>query len=292
MTIAITGTTGHIGGQLVHHLLEAKADLTLLLRNPAKLDASIRNRVTVQEGELQDGAFVRRATEGAEALFWITPGDPTMPEVHAWYDLMGANVAAAIHANGIRHVVNISSVGAQLPNAGPISGLGQVERHINHTDAHVIHLRPGFFMENLMTQLDAIRSQNSFFNPAPGDIPLPQIATRDIAESAARLLRDLSWTGKRIQGLQGPVNVSFNETAAILSKVMGRPIHYVAISPEQARQALLGVGFGPAFTEAYLEMFAALAKPGAVAEPRTPETTTTTTLAQWAESTLKPALNA
>lgn len=291
MTIAITGPTGHIGSRLTRLLLDAGTDLTLLARNPAKLDPSIGQRAKVEQGELQDGAFVRRATEGADALFWITPADATMTDLRAWYDRLGDVVAQAVRSNSIPYVVNISSVGAQLPNAGPVSGLGQVEQHLNTTDAAIVHLRPGYFFENTLMQLEALRHQNSLFIPAPGDIPFPQIATRDIAEVAARLLQSRNGTGKRIQGLHGPADLSFDQTAHILSEATGRSIQYVAISPEQARQTLLQMGAGPAFAAAYVDMFTALAQPGAVAEPRTPETTTPTTLYQWAVEALKPLLS-
>lgn len=292
MTIAITAPTGNIGHQLVRLLLDAGADLTLLLRNPDKLDASLRERVRTQQGELQDSAFVQRATQGAEALFWVTPGDVTASDLPAWYNQLGANAANAVRANRIPYVVNISSAGAQLPHAGPISGLGQIEKRLNETDANIVHLRPGYFFENILMQLDAIRHQNAIFQPGPGDIAYPQIATRDIADAAARLLLHRDWSGKRIHGLHGPRDLSFNEVAEILSEVTGRSIQYVTLGPEEARQIFSSLGMGPAFVQGYLDMETSLAQLGAVAEPRTPETTTPTTLQQWATETLLPLLRA
>ena len=117
------------------------------------------------------------------------------------------------------------------------------------------------------------------------------IATRDIADAAAPALLNRNWQGKRTRGLLGPADLTFNEVAHTLSEVTGRTIHYVAISPEQARQVFLGMGMGPAFVEGYLDMQAALSQPGAIAKSRTPETTTPTTLYQWASEVLKPLLN-
>lgn len=290
MTIAITGPTGHIGSQLVRRLLDAGADLRLLLRNPDKLDPSVRSRVRIEVGELQDEAFVKRATEGVESLFWLTPSDSTTPDLGAWYERIGKTAASAVRANRIRNVVNISSAGAQVPNAGPVSGLGQVERHLNQTDANIIHLRPGFFFENMLMQLDSLRSQGAIFQPARGDVPLPQIATRDIAEVAARLLLQADGTGKHIRGLHGPAHLTFDESAHIIGEAIGRPVRYVSINEEQARQALSAAGMGPAFVQAYLDMEEALVQPGAIAEPRTPETTTPTTLFDWATEVLKPLI--
>jgi uncharacterized protein YbjT (DUF2867 family) len=290
MKIAITTPTGNIGSQLVRHLLDAGADLTLLLRNPDRLDASVRERVTVQQGTQEDGDFVRRATEGVEALFWATPSDTTTTDLRGWYDRQGESAASAVQANRIPYVVNISSAGAQLPNAGPVSGLGLIERHLNGTDANIIHLRPGYFMENTLMQLDAIQHQNAIFQPAPGDIPFPHIATRDIAAVAAELLLRRDWEGKHIRGLHGPAHLTFNEVAQILSEATGRSIAYVTLPPEEARQAFMGLGLSPAFAQGYLDMEASLAQPGALAEPRTPETTTPTTYFQWASEVLKPLL--
>jgi uncharacterized protein YbjT (DUF2867 family) len=292
MTIAITAPTGNIGKRLVSLLLATGADLTLLARHPEKLDAAVRDRVKVQQGDQQDADFVRRALAGTEAVFWLTPSDVQAPDQRAWYDQFGANVAEAVRENGVAHVVNLSSAGAQLPDAGPVSGLGQVEAHLNTTDAAIVHLRPGFFMENVLMQLEALRHQGSLYAPAPGDLPFPMIATRDIAAAAAPLLLNRDWTGQRIHGLHGPADLTFNEVAGILSEVTGRPIRYVEITPEQARQAFLGIGMGPAFVQGYLDMYASFARSGAFAEPRIPETTTPTTLRQWAQDTLVPALGA
>ena len=291
MTIAITAPTGNIGSSLVKHLLAANADLILLLRNPDKLDPSVRSRVKTAQGELQDAAFVQRATEGVETLFWLTPSDPTTSDLRAWYDRMGANAAQAVQSSGIARVVNLSSAGAQLPKAGPVSGLGQVEKNLNATSAAIVHLRPGYFMENALMQLDSLRHRNSLFAPGAGDVPFPQIATRDIAEAAARLLLDPAWTGQRIHGLHGPADLTFDAAVSIFSAVTGREIRYVPIPPEQALQAFLGMGLSPAFAEGYLDMYASLAQPGAVAEPRTLETTTPTTLERWTREVLKPALD-
>ncbi len=291
MRIAITTPTGHIGSKLVHLLLDSGADLTLLIRNPDKLDPAVLSRVQTRQGDLQDEAFVQVATEGADALFWLTPVDPTIPDLRSWYDRLGKSAAAAVRTNKIPQIVNLSSAGAQLPKAGPVSGLGQVEQHLNQTDANIIHLRPGFFFENFLMQLEAIRHQNSLFQAMPGDVPVPQIATRDIADTAAQLLLHPDWTGKRIQGLHGPTHLTFDEAAHILGETTGRPIRYVKIPEDQARQAFSGMGMGPAFIEGYLEMLESFAQPGSIAEPRTPETTTPTTLYKWASEQLKPLLN-
>lgn len=290
MKIAITTPTGQVGSKVVAKLLGQGADLTLLIRDPNKLEPDVRHRVKIAQGEQQDSGFVTRATEGMDALFWVSPNDPTTQDVREWYEQLGSSVAQATEANMIPFVVVLSSAGAQLPHAGPVSGIGQIEEHLNATAANVVYLRPGYFMENALMQLDAIRAQNAFYGIEPPDLPMPHIATKDIAAVAAETLLKRAETGKIIRGLHGPADLTYGQIAQILGNAAGRPIQYVQISPEQARKSYLEMGLSPAFADAYVEMGTAFSKPGGIAEPRTAATTTPTTLEEWAKQEFVPAL--
>jgi uncharacterized protein YbjT (DUF2867 family) len=292
MSIVIATPTGNIGHGIVERLLGAGEPLTLLARHPEKLPESVRQHATVQQGSLLDAAFVARATKGADALFWLTPGDITTPDPPAYYDAIAKSVAGAVQANRIPYVVNLSSTGAhQESGFGPISMLGSVEQAIDGVAQNVVHLRPGYFFENFLMQVEPIRTANSVFGSTAPDAVIPMIATRDIAEVAARLLKERKGSGRQIYGLHGPADLGFAEATTIIGEAIGRKLTYVPISAEQARQTLLSFGASPAVADLYIEMeegFNTL-KP---AEPRTPETTTPTTLAQWAREVLGPAVAA
>ncbi|MGH9844911.1 MAG: NmrA family transcriptional regulator, partial [Blastocatellia bacterium] len=76
--------------------------------------------------------------------------------------------------------------------------------------------------------------------------------------------------------------------AEILGDSIGKPVRHVQTTPDQAYQALLGFGASPGYAKAYVEMYQALAQPGAVAEPRTRQTTTATTLREWSDAVFRP----
>ena len=65
------------------------------------------------------------------------------------------------------------------------------------------------------------------------------------------------------------------------------------VTGEQAKQAMVSGGLPAYVADAYVEMYDAMGS-GVFqqAEPRTPETTTPTTLRQFALDTLKPAIEA
>ena len=290
MTIVVTGATGNIGHVITEKLVEAGANVAVIARHPEKLNAAIREKVDVRQGDVTDAAFLAGATHDADTLFWLTPPDFAVADPAAYYRTIGETAAQAIQKNGIKRVVFISSVGAQYPKAGQITGLGVQEKIIGAVTPNFYALRCGFFFENFLMQLESIKGQGAFYSVARPDVPIPMIATKDIAAKAASLLLDESWTGHHTLGLQGPADLTNTEAAEILSKVLGKQINYVPVTEEQAYDALRSRGVNDAVAKAFAELQACLNEPGINAEPRTPETTTPTPLVEWAEAVLKPAL--
>jgi uncharacterized protein YbjT (DUF2867 family) len=290
MSILITTPTGNIGSHTLKKLLKAGAEVSVIVRNPEKLPDSVRSRVKVHQGSLGDAAFVTKAMQGARAVLWLTPADYSQSDVIAYHNAIGTVAATAIKENKVPYVVNISSAGAHLDNAGPISGLGIVERRINEVAKNVTHLRPAFFMENYLLQLESIKNDGATYELIPGDLPYPLIATQDIADVAAGLLLETNWSGQQIRGLHGPVHLTYNEAAKILSESLGSLVKHVQITADQAYQAFLGLGIDPGFAKSLVEMYQALSKPNVIAESRTPQTTTPTTLREWSDTVLRPLI--
>src|SRR5262249_53460157 len=179
MSIVITTPTGNIGKHALQQLLKAGAEVSVIVRQPEKLSDSIRSRVKVHQGSLTDARLVTKAFKGAKGVLWVTPPDFTHPDVAAYHSELGAVAAKAIKESKIPYVVNISSAGAHLENAGPISGLADIERQMNAVAENIVHLRPSFFMENFLQQIEPIKNDGAIYQPLPGDMPYPLIATQD-----------------------------------------------------------------------------------------------------------------
>jgi uncharacterized protein YbjT (DUF2867 family) len=292
MRIAVTTPTGHIGKVVTSHLLDldAGAQVTLLVRNPEKVKEFADRGATVFRGSLDDRDFVNRATQGVDALFWLTPPDFLSNDLRGFFNRMGQAGAAAIRANRIPRVVHLSSTGAHLASdAGPVAGHHDVERRLDEVVAHITHLRPSFFFENYLRQLEAINKHDRIFMTMSGSTRIAMVATRDIAQVAALRLLDHTWTGRTVQGLHGPTDLSFDEAAAAIGRGLDRPVVHVRVPEEQARRAMSAAGLSEQVTEMVLELYQAiesgLLRP---AEPRTAETTTPTTLEQFARDVLRP----
>jgi len=121
--IVVTTPTGRVGSRVVQLLLQAGVRPTLLLRDPARLGAETRALVDCAQADQRDADAILAATEGTDALYWVSPPTDAEDPIAA-HAAMGAITASAIEQHGIGRVVFQSSVGAERRSGtGEIDGL-------------------------------------------------------------------------------------------------------------------------------------------------------------------------
>jgi uncharacterized protein YbjT (DUF2867 family) len=293
MRIAVTTPSGHVGSAVADFLLDrGDVEVKLLGRRPNTLAGLVRRGAEMAIGSQDDAEYLTKATEGVDALLWVTPPGFGSDDLRAFQNRFGKAAATAIRTNRIPRVVNLSSIGAERnAGVGPINGLHDVERLMDDVAASITHLRPGFFFENLLMQRDAIGKWGRISLPVSGSRPVVMIATRDVGRVAADLLTSRDWSGYGVRELHGPAELSFDEAAEILSEVLGRKITYVRCDRQEARQSLISAGISENGADLMLEMYDA-AEAGGLRplQPRSKETTTPTTLAEFARDVLLPSL--
>jgi len=293
MSIVINTPTSNIGRALAARLLDAGESITVLSRDKKKVEELHRRGARVLEGSFEEPALLAEALEGAEALFWLTP-PPARPDYYAWATRCAKQAAAAAKKAGVRRAVVISSAGAHTgPGTGAVGPAREMENDFEAVLPAVVSLRPGIFMENFLLSAGMIAKAGQIFTPLPAGKKWPLVATSDIADKAASWLLDRGWTGHHRIGVHGPRDLSTDEAAAIISSVLGKPVKNIETTIDQARGALSGMGMPDFIVEIILEMYVAF-REGRLdqAEPRTPDTTTPTTLAEFARTTLVPAIGA
>jgi NAD(P)H dehydrogenase (quinone) len=136
-----------------------------------------------------------------------------------------------------------------------------------------------------------IAKAGQMFLPIPTGKRWSLVATSDIAAKAASWLLDRSWSGHHRVGVHGPKDLSPDDAAAIISSALGKPVKCVEATPDQARGAMKGMGMPDFVVEIIMEQYDAF-RDGRLesAAPRTPETTTSTTLAEFTRTTLMLAI--
>lgn len=291
--IVVTAPTGTIGHQVLENILGGGEPVRVIARDPSRLPPHARDGVEVVQGSHGDINVVNQAFKGADAVFWLVPPDPHAESVEAAYVDFTRPACEAIKNQGVKRVVDITALGRGSPvveHAGFVTASLAMDDLIASTGVSYRALAMPSFMDNLLRQVEPIKSQGVFFSPISGDRKLPACATRDIAAVAARLLLDPSWSGQGHVAVLGPEDLSFNDMAQIMSEVLGKPVRYQQIPLEAYKARFIGFGMSEAMAQGMADMAAAKNEGLDNAEPRTPESTTPTSFRQWCEEELKPAV--
>jgi uncharacterized protein YbjT (DUF2867 family) len=153
----------------------------------------------------------------------------------------------------------------------------------------VLHLRFGMFFTNLLWEVDSLRHGVLRASMAL-DYAQPWVDPRDIGEiAAARLLSD-GWSGRHVQAVYGPEDLTLSRVAEIISDVTGLRVRAETISVDTVRRSLRSAGLGDKQIEAIAGMSAVTREDFIAEDKRSILTTTPTTLAAWAYAQLRPAL--
>jgi len=283
----ITGATGHIGSRVARLLLGQGERVRVVGRDAKRLEPFVKRRAETAVGDLRDPAFLAPSLRGAKAVFAMIPPNYGAEDYRAYQNLVGHNIADAIFQAGVEYVVNLSSQGADLASGtGPILGLRDQEAQLNlMQDVNILHLRPTYFMENLLMNIPLIYQKGIAGSAVRGLLPFAMIATRDIAVRVAEQLTDRDFTGHQVEDLLGERDLSLDEATAILGRRIGKPeLRYVQFSYDEAEQGLVAMGVGADAARLFIEMSRALNEERfAVRRPRTPQNTTPTSIEQFAE---------
>lgn len=257
----VTGATGNTGHIIVDKLLATGKPVTVVGRDAEKLQPFVNKGAKTVVGSLDDPAVLAKAFQGAEAVYAMIPPTYWAPSPSQAQRRIGDAIAGALREMRVPNVVHLSSVGAdQATGVGPVVGLHRQEQLLNDLpNAHVLHLRPGFYLDNLYGMLDTIRA-GFIATPLPSDFRMPMIATQDVGAAAGDALANLSFKGKSVRELHGQRDLSMAELTRAVGKAIGRPdLKYVQAPRADARNGMLQAGFNEEMADTFLEMYGAMA---------------------------------
>ncbi|MGC2769378.1 MAG: NmrA family NAD(P)-binding protein [Candidatus Acidiferrum sp.] len=136
--------------------------------------------------------------------------------------------------------VNTIVLTLRTRNGAPAYLLSQhtiIEQALSELSLPIAFLWPGWFMEN--SACDVASATKNGVMPSrlqPLDKPVPMVATADMGQVAAELLRE-TWSGHRIVELEGPHRVTPNEIAATFANLLDRPVR-VEVVPRETWESL------------------------------------------------------
>jgi uncharacterized protein YbjT (DUF2867 family) len=292
----VTGATGNTGSVVAKRLLAARKTVRAIGRHADRLQSLASEGAEPFVADVTDPGAVAKAFAGAEAVYAMIPPNATTPDYRSYQDQVTGCIAGALEQAGVRHAVTLSSFGVDKPDkTGPVVGLHNMEQRLNRiAGLNVLHLRAGYFMENMLAQVGTIQAIGKTAGPLRPDLKLPLIATHDIGVAAAEALLKLNFKNQQTRELLGQRDLDMTEATGIIGKAINKPdLQYVQLPDEQVRPVLLQLGMSPSFADSILEMSAALNSGYMRAlEKRSPENTTPTSFETFVTSVFLPVYQA
>jgi uncharacterized protein YbjT (DUF2867 family) len=136
-------------------------------------------------------------------------------------------------------MVNMSQITARPNHPSPAARQHWLaERLLDWAGIGATHLRPPFFLENLIAvAAKSIRGDGKIYLPYGGARHAP-VAGEDLARVAVGILTDSAAHRGKTYVPTGPVSLSMAEMATAFTRVLGYPVEYVDISVERWQQIL------------------------------------------------------
>jgi len=232
--ITVFGATGKVGREMLEFFSQGGTYCRAVTRDLKKVKA--HSFVTWIEGNLADKNSLYNAIAGSKRLFLTTSFSEKMA------DLQNNAIDVAREA-GVEHIVKLSTKGVSEKSEFLIPKLHyQIEQKLKSSGLNWTILQPSAFMQNWLGDFsDAIKKERKIYD-AVGDIKMPFVDARDIAEVAVRILINPEKHVNKTYMLTGSEAVSYYEVAEAVSQAIHEPVTYVSQTPEEARKRLEAKG--------------------------------------------------
>jgi uncharacterized protein YbjT (DUF2867 family) len=224
-------TAGKVGFETARLLAGLEVPVRVLLRNPAKAEQLVDLGVDVVMGDLDSRASVDEAVSEVTGVVLVSPALPVQE----------LSVIESAVLNGVKHVVKVTSKASSNSPIARRRGQTEIEAGLAASGLPHTLLRANAYMQNTLALAPRIAKFSTFGSSAK-DGRVGMIDTRDVAAVAAEIataapshIGDTYW-------LSGPELISNYDVAAVLSKLLGRPVTYEELSFNEDRDAMIGAG--------------------------------------------------
>ncbi|WP_406131681.1 NAD(P)H-binding protein [Streptomyces sp. NBC_00989] len=240
--VLVTGATGTVGREVVRGL-PAGLRVRVMTRDPARAAGVFAGAgVEAVAGDYTDPPSLARALRGVDTAFLVTTGVDGEDD---------AAFVPAARAAGVRRVVKLSAAAVLDPGAQDLVTRRQRanEDLLRGCGLQWTLLRPRAFMSNCLSWAGPVRRERTV-RALYGTSPNACVDPRDIAEAAVRALTEEGHAG-RAYTLTGPQALTAADQTRELGRLLGVPLRFEELTPDQARAAL-GRRYPPPVVEALL----------------------------------------
>lgn len=256
----ILGAHGNTGSVAARALLAAGRRVRAVARDESKLAELAALGAEVATADIEDGDALTRAFEGATGAYVLSPPSPSAVDFVAERRRTFALIAGAAKRAKVRHLVQLSSIGAHHPDGtGPIRTVAAGEQILKESGIPVSAVRAAYFIENWLAVLPAVKSDGVLPSFIAKDQRVEMVATPDIGRVVAQTLLD-GPRGQRVIELAGPEAASPTDVAAAFGRILGRSVQVVEAPIDAVVPTFTSFGVSPHIAGLYREMYEGFAK--------------------------------
>ncbi|MCX6498757.1 MAG: SDR family oxidoreductase [Arthrobacter sp.] len=246
--LAVTGSTGQLGGQLARLLEAAGTAQRLLVRDAGRapdLDGAVPTVASYA-----DAAQAREALAGVKTLFMVSAAEAE-DRLQQHYTFVDAAAEA-----GVQHIVYTSFFGA-APDCTFTLGRDHyaTEERIKASGMDYTILRDNFYLDFL----PLLAGEDGVIRGPAGNGVMAAVARADIARCALAVLGDPALHVGRSYDLTGPEDISLAAAAELLTAGTGRTVTYRNETLEEAYASRKPYGAPPWQVDAWVSTYTAIA---------------------------------
>ncbi len=259
MKIIVTGSLGNISKPLAQELIGKGHNVTLISSKADKQKQIEALGAKPAIGSVEDVGFLKTAFAGADAVYGMTPPNFGATDMIGYYRNVANGYAEAVKSAGVKHIVYLSSYGADLEKgSGIIRGSHDGEGILNELEGVAVTcLRPGYLYYNLYNFVGMIKGQGIISANFGGEDKLVMVSPLDIAAAAAEELTEANAQSK-LRYIASEERTC-NEVAKLIGEAIGNPdLQWLTFTDEQVRNSMLEHGRSPAITDLLVELGAAI----------------------------------
>jgi NAD(P)H dehydrogenase (quinone) len=242
--VAVTGSTGNIGGRVARLLSTAGLPQRLVARDPSRCPTL--DGASVVQASYADGEAARKALNGVETLFMVSGSEaPDRLDQHRTF------IDAAATA-GVDRIVYLS-----FYNAAPDSTFTLARDHwVTEEHIRASGMRFTFVRDNLYADfLPAMVGEDGVIRGPAGDGRVAVVAQDDIADVVVAVLTEPAGRDGVTYSLTGPEALTFHEIAARL----GPGVRYQPETLEEAYASRAKYGAPGWQVDAWVSTYTAVA---------------------------------
>ena len=241
-------TAGKVGSETVRLLRQKELPVRVLVRDPEKVKSLAEIGAEIVVGDLDSLPSIDKAMKGIKTVVLVSPAVPAQE----------LNVVQSAKSAGVEHVIKATSNASADSPIARRRWQTEIEAGLLASGLDYTLLRSNAYMQNVLALAPAIKKTGGFGSSA-GLGRVGMIDARDVAAVAAEITASFAPHVGKTYKLTGPTLITYSDVAAILSKVLGRPVTYRELSFEEDKDAMIHAGLPKQVAEMNAQAFSMIA---------------------------------